>query len=183
MPPIRNRRNRTGHHRRRPMRDTQCDYRADRGLNAGQMSTLKTIQQCISHCLIAGNTFMQYGMITMLLRLLVLQNVFPHDINALDVIIDGCCIAAGGSFFYGAHWIQQDFELADIDPGDDHPAVYGIPKNRRIALLSNHECRDMTRFNKTQLRRLYHLFDLRGRYNVSGYVMTGEEVFCFPSQS
>ena len=72
MPPARRRRARTGNHRRTAMRNTQCDYRADRGLGAGQMSTLMTIQQCIGQCLISAHTFLQFGIISMLIRTLVL---------------------------------------------------------------------------------------------------------------
>lgn len=179
MPPARRRRARTGNHRRTAMRNTQCDYRADRGLGAGQMSTLMTIQQCIGQCLISAHTFLQFGIISMLIRTLVLQNIFVQDINILNALIDGSVIAAFGSMMYGSHWIQQDFDLADIDPNEEEPADYGPSKLRRINILSNHQCRDMTRFNKSQLRRLYQLIGLHGRYNVSGYVMTGEEILLF----
>ena len=184
MPRQRPRRRRTGNHRRRPVRDTQCDYRADRSLNAGGISELRTIQECWFHCLMATNSIMQLIAVSLYIRQLALDQLIPIDVAGLEVFIDRSILVGLSLMALTSHWIRLDFLLADINPNDEFPATYGLHRKRRINDLTNHEARSMTRFKKDELRRLFLLSALPARIEMENsqghaYFMTGEEIFIF----
>ena len=76
---------------------------------------------------------------------------------------------------------QYDFILADIDAADDIPATFGPERKRRIQDLSNFEARNMTRFSKPQLVRLFNLCRFPDQIRVSNgsqtFDRTSEEIF------
>ena len=130
MPRQRPRRRRTGNHRRRPVRDTQCDYRADRSLNAGGVSKLCTFQECWFHGLMATNSMLQLIACSMYIRQLALDQLIPIDVVGLEVFIDRSVLVGLSLMTLTSHWIRMDFLLADIDPNDEFPANYGPHRKR-----------------------------------------------------
>ena len=184
MPRQRPRRRCTGNHRRRAVRDTQCDYRADRSLNAGGISDLRNIQACWSHCMMATNSIMQLIIVSIFIRQLALDQLIPIDLVGFEAFIDRSFVAGLSIMTLSSHWMQRDFLLADIDPADEFPANYGLHRKRRIQDLTNHEARSMTRFKKSELRRLFILSNLPAHIEMDNghghsYTMTGQEVFIF----
>ena len=134
--------------------------------------------------MMAKNLVMQLIAVSLFIRQLALDDLILVDLVGFETFID-CTFLAGLSIMtFSRHWINRDFELADINPAHEFPAEYGPPRKRRIRDLRNHEARSMTSFDISQLCQLFILLDLPARIEIDNdhghsYIMTGQENFYF----
>ena len=86
------------------------------------------------------------------------------------------------------YYFDEEAELGDISPDDDEADhLYGLPRNRSIAAMSDYDARRYTRFSKEELARILFMFHLGGgdiRIRCSRtqnwcYLFTREEVFLY----
>ena len=115
---------------------------------------------------------------------LAANNILPGiDLNAVELALQGSMAFYTSSVSMAIFWRQYDIILGDIDPNDDDPVDFGPDRKRRIQDLSPFEARNMTRFTKPQLVRIFNLLRIPAIVHVglgtSTYEMTGEEIFLF----
>ena len=99
-------------------------------------------------------------------KLFVLQHIqalFETNYPGISTWHLQCAVAAHATalhriFHLANHYATLDFNLSDVKNED--PANYGVERNRRITDLDDDGARTCTRFTRSQLRRLLHLFNL-----------------------
>ena len=176
MPKRRKTRPLTGNYRKKRVRSTQLEYRAARPLSAHGWSTLKAMQSAWALSLRASFNAMQISMFLLALQQLGLNMPIPMLRESMLVAFSNLALAQV--------YFQFDFLLADIDPNQDDPAIFGPDRKRRIQDLIESEARLWTRFTKSQLTRIFnlcqfpHFIDIQN-CDQNTYNMTGEEIFLF----
>ena len=186
MPLHRITRQRTGNHRKVPLRDCQEQYRWKRGLDTLEISLQSALQTQILCCTRLTQSVVAQAAELMAEADLVLDPVvrarYYEDARALLSIQNEVVRPVTDYYF------EQEGYLADISPDDDEADHnYGPPRNRTINDLSEYEARRYTRFSKDELRRMFRLFrigdgSIRIRCSTTQnrhYLFTGEEIFLF----
>ena len=186
MPVHRHIRQRTGNHRKRPLRDCQEQYRWKRGLDVLDITLQSALQTQILCC-----TRFSQGIITQsaaliaeaeLLRTPVEREAYLDEADTL-LMMHGQVIQPTTRLYS-----DQETELADIMVVDDRADhYYGVERNRSIGELSDYVARRYTRFSKDELWRIYRLFNIGDKpiriacstTQDNFYMFSGEEISLF----
>ena len=159
MPSQRNVRQRTGNHRKIPLRDCQEQYRWKRGLDTLEMSLQSALQTQILAC----NRLSQ-SIVSQTAALMV-EAEDAIDLGDreeyLDEAVQLLMIQDEVVRPVTEYYFDEESELGDIAPGDDEADHdFGLPRNRSIAAMSDYDARRYTRFSKEELARILFLFHL-----------------------
>ena len=154
MPPIRPRRLRTGNHHRRPLRNTQLEYRYSRGLNSLQIGVQHGFQIEIM------SSILSRGTISTNVTNLIMASYLPQlAMQRQQLLREARLLFTVNQTVFSPilHYYENcEYELCDILPADNVPHVYGEERNRTIDDLSDFTATQLTRFNKSQLTRSWN---------------------------
>ena len=182
MPKQRSRRTRTGNHRRDATRYIQEQYRHCRALNALQIRLRDAYQTRIMECIrvrqkIGSHMSMLLSLASVATCAIQLQMIYNHIALLRECELNGLRQIEN-------YYIFQDFLLCDIDPNEEEPHEYGIPRNRSFNDWDEYNCDHFTRFSKSELEQIYYEFNFPREIKIHNadnkfYTFSGEEIFLF----
>ena len=182
MPKQRSRRIRTGNHRRDATRYIQEQYRHCRALNALQIRLRDAYQTRIMECIrvrqkIGSRMSMLLSLASVATCAIHLQMIYNHIALLREFELNGLRQIEN-------YYIFQEFLLCDIDPNEEEPHEYGIPRNRSFNDWDEYNCDHFTRFSKSELEQIYYEFNFPREIKIHNadnkfYTFSGEEIFLF----
>ena len=186
MPKQRRRRQKTGNHRKVPIRQCQEQYRWKRGLDTLNINFRDALQTEILY-----TTKYSQDIQSSTALLLAQSNACLNPVQKLGLSRQAERLILMNQTIMKPicdYYIDIETQLCDITPLDDAANHdYGPKRNRIIAQMDDYTCRRYTRFSKQELQRIFHMFNIGYRdikikcssTQNNSYTFTSEEIFLF----